>query len=78
MTYFSMLYSTGEVGVYFDVDEVVLRDTHAFGSAQFQLVELNNKLFEGLLSVDLIRVKGELEKQGLFRGVVLEEFRTGL
>ncbi|KAL8586553.1 hypothetical protein ACOMHN_053906 [Nucella lapillus] len=67
----------GEVGLYVDVDEATCIDAHAYGSDHLMRVEMNEKLGEQLTKCDLVKVKGELDRRGHFRGVVLEEFRRG-
>jgi hypothetical protein len=65
------------VGVYLDVYDCVPEDPHAYGSEQLMRVDVNDKLGEQLSKRDLIKVKGELDKRGHFRGAILEEFRKG-
>ncbi|KAK7473900.1 hypothetical protein BaRGS_00034889 [Batillaria attramentaria] len=67
----------GEVGLYFDVDDAVTEDAHAYGSEHLMRVEMNDKLEEHLAAADLVKVKGELDRRGHFRGVILEEVRRG-
>ena len=42
------------------------------------MADTNEKLAEQLTSCDLVKVKADLETQGHFRGIVLEEFRRGM
>ncbi|XP_076456821.1 uncharacterized protein LOC143291090 [Babylonia areolata] len=67
----------GEMGLYVDVDVAVCVDAHAYGSEHLMRVEMNDKLSEQLSARDLVKVKAELERRGVFRGVVLEEVRRG-
>ena len=52
-------------------------DVHAYGSEHLLRIEMNDKLGEQLVTRDLVKIKGELERRGHFRGVILEEFRRG-
>lgn len=60
-----------------DVDEVVVADVHAYGSEHLKMIDMNAKLEEKMSACNLIKVKGEMEKRGFFRDVILEEFRHG-
>ena len=70
-------YLQGEVGLYFDVDDAVVEDAHAYGSEHLLRIEMNEKLGENLVTRDLVKVKGDLDRRGHFRGVIPEEFRRG-
>ena len=65
------------MGLYLDVDDAVCIDKHAYGSEQLMHVDLNDKLGDELATRDLVKVKGELERRGHFKGAILEEFRRG-
>ncbi|XP_070208330.1 uncharacterized protein [Littorina saxatilis] len=66
-----------EIGVYVDVDDAVPENAHAYGSEHLMRIEMIDKLGEEVSKRDLVKVKGELERRGQFRGVILEEFRKG-
>ena len=59
------------------MDDAVVEDAHAYGSEHLLRIEMNEKLGENLVTRDLVKVKGELDRRGHFRGVIPEEFRRG-
>ncbi|XP_067666998.1 uncharacterized protein [Haliotis asinina] len=70
--------NTGEVGIYIDPIDAQAVNPKEFGLEHCFMMAVRDSLLEYLYEVDLVKVKGALERRGLFKGVILEEIRKGM
>ncbi|ESP02614.1 hypothetical protein LOTGIDRAFT_237861 [Lottia gigantea] len=66
------------IGLYIDIYDAKPIDPTEFGSEQFFLMSLKDKVGEYFEEFDLVKAKGILEKKNVFKGVILEKFDMGL
>lgn len=67
----------GEVGVYMTIYDAKAENPKSYGSERFYFMELTDKLYDHLLTSDLVRIREDLEKKGVLQGAYLERFSRG-
>ncbi|KAL5014173.1 hypothetical protein ScPMuIL_008443 [Solemya velum] len=69
---------TGEIGVYFVIYDAKPEDPTAFGLEHFFFMQLLEKLYERLTTIDIVNLRMSLDRKGVLHGVYLERFEKGL